>query len=70
MRGPGALVPPLEIPPEPPPGGTTHEANMGADERSREGVVDRQGLEGEEESEERRERVGSAEGKRRGRTES
>ena len=59
-------VPPLEIPPEPPPGGTTHEANMGVEESSREGVVDRRGLEREAESDRREQRVGSAEGKRMG----
>ena len=41
-------VPPLEILPDPPPGGTAHTVDMGAEERSREGVMDRQGLEGEE----------------------
>ena len=59
----------MEIPPEPPPGGAAQDENMSADGRGREEVVDRRGLEREMESREMRERVGSAQGKRRCREE-
>ena len=65
-------VPPLDIPPEPPPGRTAQAEIMGAEERSRKGVVDRRGHEGEEEvhSVRENEKAVSAEGKCRGSEES
>ena len=59
----------MKVPPEPPPGSTKQDEKMSADGRGREEVVDRRGLEREMESREMRERVGSAEVKRRGREE-
>ena len=69
-KGTGCAFSPSEIPPEPPPDRTSQIGNMGADKRSRDRVVDRQGLKGEEDSGRERQRVNSAEGEHRGREES